>query len=313
MSIVIPNYYYHFLYSSTLTFSLIYDIIIIINDITSILLILLSKETMYEKHDILIIGATFTGLGIAHRNPGSVIVESSICPGPEFIYAIKPGTNWEREPRTDAAADLLGKIKQHGILDDNKIHIPALAPVICDWSIANGFNLKMATVVMAVKPLNAGFKVTLFDIGGSREVIANRIIDTRTSFASTTLIAGKGVILQKRLNALLHSDNARIKSGEYRDIEIREGCFPSESVAMFRLNLNCDWPEARSSFHSSWSKRPAILKEWKIAALATQFDIKAPRGPFKISENWIHMPSQAYDNPVEAYDYGYMSDFTGDK
>lgn len=268
---------------------------------------------MAEKHDILIIGATFTGFGIAHRNQCSTIVESSICLGPEFIYAIKPGTNWGREPFTDAAVDLLKKIKRHGILDGEKIHIPALAPVISDWSIANKLNLKMATEVIAVNPHKTGFKVTLFDIEGRHEVFANRIIDTRTGFANTGFIVGKAGILEKRLNALLHSDKHRIKSGKHGGFEIREGCFQSEAVAMFRLNLNCDWPEARNSFHSHWSKRPALMKEWKIAAVATQFDIRTTRGPFKIGKNWFHMPSQAYDNPVEAYDYGYMSDFMRDK
>ena len=115
------------------------------------------------------------------------------------------------------------------------------------------------------------------------------------------------------MNAILHSDKGRIQSGQYGDIEIREGRFPSEAIAMFRLSLDCDWVEARRILHSSWRARPSVLKEWKIASVATQFDLKMPAGPFKISKNWFHMPSHAYDNPVEAYDYGYMADFKEEK
>ncbi len=266
---------------------------------------------MAQTHDNLIIGASFAGLGLAHGNPGSVIVESSICLGAEFINAINPGTGWESRPRSDAAAELLLKIKQHGILEAGKIHIPALAPVICDWSIAKGLKLRLATEILDVKTIGTGFLVTIFDMEGKHEIFTSRIIDTTKGFYNSGFSGKMPEVLGKRLNAILHSDKGNIQSGKYGGIEIREGFYTSEAIAMFRLNSDCDWAEARRILHSSWNARPSALKEWKIASVATQFDLKMLPGKFKKRNNWIHMPSHAYNNPVEAYDHGYVANHMG--
>ena len=268
---------------------------------------------MLLQCDKFIIGASFTGIGIACKYPDSVIVESSICVGGEFINAVNPGTGWDGKLHSKDAVAFLNRIKEHNAFESGRIHLPALAPITCDWIVDKKITPRMATEIKDVKPANGGFEITIFDAEGEHKLHARQVIDTTEGFCSARFCGNKSPVLEKRLNALLHSGHDQIRSGDYGGIEIREGRFPSEAVAMFKLPPDCGWPEARQLLHAAWTARPQSLREWKIAAVAIRFDYKIAPGLYRIKKNWLHLPSCGYQNPVSAYDNGCSIDLQEEK
>ncbi|MEI8245518.1 MAG: hypothetical protein WCI51_06790 [Lentisphaerota bacterium] len=268
---------------------------------------------MLYQCDKFIIGASFAGIGIACKYPDSVVIEPSICVGGEFINAVNPGTGWDGKLHSKDAIAFLNRIKEHNAFESGKIHLTALSPIFCDWIVNKKITLKMATEIKYVKPSGSGFEITTFDADGEHKLYARQIIDTTEGICSAGLSGSKPPVLGKRLNALLHSDHGEIRSGAYGDIEIREGRFRSESVAMFKLPPDCGWPEARRILHAAWTARHQALREWKIAAVAIRFDYKIAAGLCRIKKNWLHMPSCGYQNPVTAYDNGCSVDLQEEK
>ncbi len=261
----------------------------------------------------LIIGASFAGIGIACKYPDSVVVESSICVGGEFINTVNPGTGWDGKLHSKDAVAFFNRIKEHNAFENGKIHLPALAPITCDWIIDKKITLRMATEIKDVKPADDGFEITIFDADGEHKLHARQIIDTTEGICSARFSETKPSVHGKTLNALLHSDHVPIRSGEYSGIEIREGRFPSEAVAMFKLPQDCGWPEARQLLHATWTSRSLALREWKIAAVASRFDYKIAPRLCRIKKNWLHLPSSGYQNPVAAYDNGCSIDLQEEK
>lgn len=268
---------------------------------------------MLLKYDKLIVGASFTGIGIASQDPDSIIVESSICTGAEFINALNPGTGWDIKLHSNDAMEFFDKIKKHNVFENGKIHLPALAPIMCDWMIVKTIKIKMATEIIKIKTSGSGFEITIFDTEGEHKLFAAQIVDTTEGICSARLNKTKLPVIKKTLNAMLHSDCGHIQSGEYGGIEVRSGRFQSEAVAMFSVPPDCCWPDARQILHSSWKSRPQSLREWKIAAVATRFNYMTTLGLSRIKKNWLHLPSSSFKNPVAAYDNGYTIDLREEK
>jgi hypothetical protein len=267
------------------------------------------------KHiPLLIVGATFAGLGFASESgPGALVVEPFSQPGHEFISSYRPGERWPRNARTEAGRRLLEELERRGVLDaDRRLHIPAVLPIVCSWIREQRIQLLLMTQIVRIAPHPDGYEVTLAHASGLETLVAGRIVDT-TSGGLPHSDVDESVIADKRINALLHrashEADASVPLPEPFDerLSFVRGPFASEAIASLKLAASDDWPTARRKLYAAWLARPAAWQPWTIAAIADTFEHRAGKGPTVIRPNWTRLPSCAYANLLEALEEGVLT------
>lgn len=254
----------------------------------------------------LIVGATFAGLGDLLARPGdALLVESTATVGWEFIEAYRPGVDWERTAGlNEAASDLRRELVERNILEADRVHLPALSPVLHQRLDRSGADYLFLTDVLAVEPGGSGYDVTLATRSGLKTVSVRRILDTTTHLLTRP---GQEVIIEsKRIGA-----NLNLRQGEpfdgrpvYGDrFALTPGRFGSEAFLSLALPVEATWTAAREALHRFWLARPAPLGGWDLASVATRLDETPVRAELR-AENWLHLPSTAHDNPLRAFAAG---------
>ncbi|AJY75607.1 hypothetical protein [Paenibacillus beijingensis] len=113
---------------------------------------------------------------------------------------------------------------------------------------------------------------------------------------------------RRGLNAYIIPDNPGLPLPRIDEprAALVQGRFPSEHIFKWSLDPTDDWPVARSSLLHYWQSRPASLRPWTIAAIASVFECKVPRGLQQLASGWYWLPSEGHEQPVEAFDQGYL-------
>jgi hypothetical protein len=257
---------------------------------------------MKDRYETVIIGTTLTGLGLACRNKkNSLIIERTASPGHEYINAFAPGKNWDNEAESPDGKSLKKELKERNILSNGKAHISALAPVLCKFIKEKEINVLFWTEITQIEKKEGKFKLEILNASGLSQINADKIIDTSQVRTSSP---DRSSIISKSVNALLHCENGAHQAPELKEGKIMEGRFSDEKFFSLPLDINEQWPLARKKLLNAWEKRPEEISSWLIASTASEFSYVSLKGPFEIEENWIHLPSTAYLNPVDSFDAG---------
>ncbi|MFD0716048.1 hypothetical protein [Paenibacillus sp. GCM10027626] len=273
--------------------------------------------------DTLVVGATFTGIGLIGElqklkpNIQSVLIEREITLGHEFTYAYKHGTNWQHQKELNQAARILrAELTRRNVLSaEGRAHLPGITPILYQHVRDQELPIRLKTEVVSVQAAGRGYKVTLYDSSGISELIVRRIIDTssvKLSCPQRQQTSGK------RISALLHAKknehglvaeqalHAFGGAAEFNaaSFSFKRGRFESESYISIPLAAEDGWIEARRKIHQFWANRPVELEGWSLATVADQFDYEPNAGPHEIEQDWYWMPSTAYANPLQAMDQG---------
>lgn len=267
------------------------------------------------KHiPLLIVGATFTGLGFASESgPEALVVEPFSQPGHEFISSYRPEEHWPRIARTEAGGSLLEELERRGVLDgDRRLHVPAVLPIICRWIRESRLQLLLMTQIVRIAPHPDGYEVTLAHVSGLETLVAGRIVDTSSSGLPHSGV-DEPAIIHKRINALLHhtsferDESVLLPDSFDERLSIVRGPFASEAIVSLKIGSDEDWPTARRKLYEAWIDRPAAWQPWTIAAIADTFEHRVGKGPTAIRPNWTRLPSCAYANLIEALEEGILA------
>jgi hypothetical protein len=266
---------------------------------------------MEDTAKVLVIGATFAGIGLARRlGSEGLIVERTMLVGHEFINSYRPGHNWNRTLQSTWTEQVREQWVSRNLLNEaGGVHLGGLAPTVHKLLLESRQPIRLMTEVLEVRPRSEdGFEVTLLDATGIRCIGVDRIIDTTSELRS----AGGTVPLgPKFVGAVLHRDSASLAE-ESPDIPtehaglLTAGCFASEAYLQFPVDASSTWDMARDQLHHYWKSRPESLRPWTIAAIADVFSVRTQAQHTKLGEGWVWMPSCGFDNPLHAMDEGFQ-------
>jgi hypothetical protein len=257
--------------------------------------------TITPSYDQLIVGATCAGLGNLLAQPGeSLLVEASSSLGLAFIEAFRPGSGWDADDGLDdLARDVRRELIERNVLKDGRVHLPAVGAVLFDRLHKSGADYLFLTDVCEVKATGDGYEIRLSNRSGESTVSVKRILDTTTCLLSKPEIDIP--LKSKRVNANLKPSGEDVPalpaSGD--GFTLTAGRWDSEVFLSLELPLDADWPQARQALHRFWMARPDTLKGWDLASVATQL-VEIPEKAISPSENWRHLPSAIFENPLAA-------------
>lgn len=264
---------------------------------------------MEETIKVLVIGATFAGIGLAQKlGSQALLVERTMLVGHEFINSYRPGHNWNRTPQSILTEQLREQWISRNLLNDvGGVHIGGLAPSVYKLLLDSRLSLRLMTEVLDVMPRSeAGYEVTLLDATGVRYINVDQIIDTTSECRSA---GGKVPMGPKFIGAVLHRETEVLASldgpEEHKEL-LTAGLFASEAYLQFPVDSSSTWEIARYQLHHFWKSRPESLRSWTIAAMADVFSLQAQAQHVKIGEGWLWMPSCGFDNPLHAMDEGFQ-------
>lgn len=261
-----------------------------------------------NRTDILVVGATFAGIGMALTNADrAAFIEPSGSVGPEFISAMRYGVNWGATYSQSVVEQIKKELHDRNALDDRGyVHLPALHPVICRSLHIARSPIQFLTHPMSFKRIDDEWQVSCVTPSGVDMMRASYIIDTRSDGVLRVKDGRGPKVTEKLINVSLYDESQRNATEELREAgyRVQEGRFPGEVTWSLSLEREEGWFEARKKVGDMWSNRPSHLRSWTIAATATAFDIRIEKGIHQVAEGFYLFPSSAYDNPLAALQAG---------
>ena len=225
--------------------------------------------------ETLISGATFYGCGLAAAIENSLLVESSISVGSDYVFAFLQGKNWSGSLTSTAAKEFRQELIARHALQNDRILPAALAPVFAKWC-----NHHHIQPLLGLEFVRKSGKIYTFIDWGGREVNiqAEKVIDARNQAA------------QKYFTAAVFSENT-IAEGKYGVFEL----FATPAENIYTLEMPCaamDTPDiARQKLQKYWAERPADLAEAQIIWSASRISF------------------QVFDNACAALDAGLQKQY----
>lgn len=250
-----------------------------------------------EQYDLAVLGATFAGIGAAAACKGkAVVLESRQQVGYEFINSYNYGTNWLHPLQTGMGEKLKTECVQRGILsEEGLVHLPALAPILCNFVKICGFTVYLMTDVIRIEKMGGCFVITLHNVSGLQTIRAAQILDTTS---------GNRHITEKYLNAMLCSAGSEACRVENPRASVVKGLFSGEYVLKYQVEIADGWIAAREKLHGFWRDRQAQLAPWTISSVADCFEVKTEQILGVDQDNRRYLCSAAFDNPLQAFDAG---------
>lgn len=253
------------------------------------------------NYDLVILGATLTGLGAAYSYGGNILVIERLAQvGYEYANSFNTGIDWNDITLSAYGADFKKDLVERGILSaDGKAHIPALQPVLFNMIKCDKLPVLLMTEVVSINYLENHFNIVISNNSGISQITAKMILDT------TQGILAKQNIISKSINAVLYSSISEQPPYAYdENSTIVEGKLFGEYILKLKLSPNDDWIVARKKLHDYWSSRPKELNPWTIVAVADCFEVKINKSNSKINDKYFHIPSCNFKNPLEAFEAG---------
>ncbi|MGI2297284.1 hypothetical protein [Paenibacillus sp. GXUN7292] len=240
-------------------------------------------------------------MGIS-ENSSCLIVEPSSGVGNEFIACMNSGESWGQSPLEDHALDLISDMTSRNLLtSDGRVHLPGLHPLLCERIHRHKLNVLFLTDIVKVEKLQCEYEVTLHNVAGFNKIRVKRIIDTTSTCLSRT--DWKVPIISKRINAYVDCLEQAAQPPDlsrHPDVEIHQGRFDTEFIFKLSISPDDDWPSARRKLNEYWENRPEILQSWRLTTIASAFEFKQESLEWS-SDNWFWRPSNAFVNPVLAF------------
>lgn len=243
---------------------------------------------MYDLYtDELLIGATFWAIGYAiSTNNTTMIVESSIRPGREFIDCYKFGGEWDYICLTKAGDLFKSQLKRKNIISEN--HWPVLqafVPVLCDVIVKNNLNVLLSSELICVNKTAEGYIAQICNASGITKIKTRKIIQTDAPEKF-----GK-----KSLNAVLFNKGGKQFSGDKFTV------FASDHSDTAYIKMPVEKDDtllvARQKLYSLLRSRPKELEGFTLISIGSVFEY------YDFEQPGISL-SAAYENPVQAFDMG---------
>ena len=250
-----------------------------------------SKENPYK---LAVLGATFTGCGLANIINNSIVLERGAAPGYEYAHAFYGGKKWDLEIKTPLANKFQNECLHRNIVNRDKIHIPALIPLLSTMLKGISTRFKFLTEIISWNYINNLFEIEISNFSGIERLFAQKIIDTRSA---------ESMLISKFYNALLHSPVPEEPDGNYSGNTVSTGLFPAQYILSIPLAPKTSWPQARNALHAFWKNRDKKLQNLFLSASGTEFACLCRPGP-EVINNITLLPSTAYDNPAQSMEAG---------
>lgn len=246
-----------------------------------------------------IVGATFWGIGFAATQQDVFVADPTINPGHEFADTFCDHVCPVDCLKTELAREFYRILKSHNALECNRLHPPALIPLLSAFILEHKINILLSAVLTdnRLDEKHGVHRLSLMTTAGMRKFSAKCVFDTLTPL---------GKIQRKEFTAILHSVAGTAVPAELltptgsvaETPYLSQGRFASEAILHFPCSPETGYCEARAAVENFWKNRPSSLGDWRIAATAQEF--------FEIPEK---MParssfSKGYGDPLSAFDAG---------
>lgn len=218
------------------------------------------------QYELIIIGATFRGCGIASASKAQsiLVIEPSVVVGSDFALTFNTGKNWDAPLRNKGAQEFKDKLlKRNALTEDGMAATAAFSPMLSEWCIEH--NIKIEFSCSVVSQDNNSLKVVGVD--GFKEYSAEKIID-----ATPKPVNGKW------LTVLITAPNDTAPGGLGPFI-IRKSINPGDFLLSLQIPEDASWSEARAMFHRAWDMRPDKLKTAAITLIGCRFDYRNFHNP----------------------------------
>lgn len=267
-------------------------------------------------YDIVILGATCAALGLVsglQDHCRVLLLHSTAMVAPEFVNAFKTGTDWPAEAVSAPAAKILAAMKQEHIFQNGDCRIYSAGTIFSQAFNQLQADLLFETDIETIARLNEGYELAICNASGHSRIRTGIIIDTGTAGLDSKT---------KTLNALLAGSQPAAGTPGDADgvtflrendptpptVLMRVACPPEESLFM-----------ARHRLIDRWRQMAAVNPDWRIAAIALDFDLTLPAETnaspaadgtrlctCKPDEpDYFSLPSAGFANPLAAIDAGY--------
>ena len=228
---------------------------------------------MKKHYDLLILGASALGVGIASAHPelDIVLLEVSCSITREFAYALKDRDASAYLPISSLAAELREELITREALDENGIWLPSLPPILANRLKERNADTYFCAALKDITAVGEVYSVTFSEYGIDHQFTVSKIIDTTSTFISREYF---GKSQPKMTNITFNYLDADRKLHEY-------AC--SEDIASARM-------------HIAENDRNVMLlaSELSYTPECAQIDVGAA--------TWV--PSSSRSNCVEAFDDG---------
>jgi len=243
-----------------------------------------------KKYDLILIGATFLSVGIAKAYKGKcLIIEPKAKPGYEFIDSFAVGENYDKELLTDEGRAFKNYFESEELCDNP--FTPEWTAFLSNYICKNNIDILIFTNVLKVEQNDNSNKLTIFNSLGKGEILADRVIDTRTNS-----------IAYKTLNAVVYGEEFYEFCDGIKEIYRKD----LVRIVEFKMPASYDYPEARNAVYSIWKGRPEELNDTRLAAVADIFFEKSDVENKNISLGYDEIYSTYHANPFLAFDKGIL-------
>jgi hypothetical protein len=262
-----------------------------------------------ETYDLAFVGATvFTCAGIQVLEPQyqCLVIEEGKSVGYEYALAYKGESREinriEKTCETDSLCREL--IARNVLAESGAVHFPALLPVLSNRMCASGATCLFRSRIVAIEPVDHRWQLTLFTPSGFLSINTRRIVDTTAEFSTARFLDVElPQFGRKSLNCYLVSPRSRPWPNR-EDILYEKGRYGDDIFLHISIPDKLRMNEALKYVYDYWSEYSAFFPGWKIASVATVFDVTPTLTGLKIGETMSYLPSAAYDNFIEAYQAG---------
>ncbi len=229
---------------------------------------------MKKHYDLLILGATALGVGLAEAHPelSCVILETSSSIAGEFSSAYKGGSAHEYEPKSANAKALLDDFRNRKAIDEKGEWFPAISPIISNHLKATDADCYFFAALKEVGACGDGYSITFNAFGIDHSFTASKIVDTTSLFTLAPFVGEKAP--EMREFALMHYDINK---------KLHKTVVDSDDIGLARKKL--------------YENNTNILKEaWELSYTPKETSRKVGAA--------VWMPSVGCDNFLAAYDAG---------
>lgn len=250
-----------------------------------------------KEYDIAILGATFTGCGVALNSENRVIIESGGVFGPEFINNYKVCSPAKIAPKTKTGKEFLHQLERRNIVSPSGDIYQA--PAVYSMSIflrEKPVDILFMTEVIGITKKDGIYAIRVYHTRGFETIAAKKIIDTNTFSKKADRAFTTGI--KKSLNAVIYNPDAnsmeRLSYNSASKLYTYSLPVPFEKTRYEAIEELCGLEEAFKD------------KNMKISSIASEFAYDMPSIHRIIDENFVWNPSAAYTNLAEAFDEGIL-------
>lgn len=252
-----------------------------------------------EKYSLVIIGATYAGLGIASCCENVLVLEEAQILGSDYHLTFRPVSD-TCTLHSSNTIKLYSFMQEHKIVTNNSIDILRMSTALCNYAIKENWDKKIifnAQLTQCVQTEN-GYEITYFSNTGLHTVLTKDVVDT-TSLRSTAKEFAE--INVKYLHVIC--DEVTDVANEIfknNNLTVNNGFLPTEKTVTFEFAPSTSLASARLELENKWNK---MFPNGEVLIDAISFDFDTVAVP-KSGEVPLWIPPHSSDNPFTAFDVG---------